>query len=132
MLEDSIFDHLSTYTSDYERTRNFYSAALEPLGIQLVTEFAAGDGLQRICAFGNGKRGQLWLIESDVAYTPRHLAFRAASRRHVDQFYAAALVSGGTDNGAPGVRPQYHANYYGAFVIDPDGNDIEAVFHGDP
>ena len=78
MLEVSVFDHLSTYATDYERTKNFYLAALAPLGIRLVTEFAAGGGTERICAFGSGELGQLWLIESDIAYTPRHLAYRAA------------------------------------------------------
>ena len=132
MSEQSVFDHLSTYATDFERTRDFYCAALSPLGIRLVTETTACDGNERVCAFGSGQRGQFWVIESSVAYTPRHLAFRAVSRQHVDQFYMAALTAGGTDNGAPGIRPHYHADYYGAFVIDPDGNDIEAVFHGGP
>ena len=127
-----MIDHLSTYATNYERTRDFYNAALEPLGIGLVTEFTASEGSERVCAFGSGQLGQLWVIESRIAYTPRHLAFRAASRRHVDEFHTAALAAGGTDNGAPGLRPHYHAGYYGAFVIDPDGNNIEAVFHGNP
>ena len=131
MLEESVFDHLSTYATDYERTRSFYLAALAPLGVRLVTEFTAGGSAERVCAFGNGKLGQLWLIESNIAYTPRHLAFRAASRMHVDQFHEAALAAGGIDNGAPGLRPDYHAGYYGSFVIDPDGNNLEAVFHGE-
>ena len=128
-----MFDHLSTYTRDFARTKAFYAAVLEPLGATLICEFET-DGLSRsatemVCAFGTEERGEFWIIESAKTFTPRHIAFRAATREAVDRFHAAAVAAGARDNGKPGLRPAYHPNYYAGFVIDPDGNNIEAVSH---
>ena len=83
----------------------------------------------RLCAFGPGRKPCFWLIEAKQAATPRHIAFAARERPAVDAFYQAALEIGARDNGPPGPRPMYHKDYYGAFVLDPDGNNIEAVCH---
>lgn len=120
--------HVGIEVSDMERSRAFYAGALEPLGVTVVMEF---DG-----AVGFGKeteRGPLpyfWLnARGRPATTGAHFAFGARSTDLVDAFHAAALAAGGTDNGAPGPRPIYHPGYYGAFVLDPDGNNVEAVCH---
>jgi len=81
---------------------------------------------------GRNQKPQLWLSETVERPAHMHLAFSAENRRQVDEFYRAALAAGGRDNGAPGLRPHYHANYYGAFVIDPDGHNVEAVCHQAP
>jgi catechol 2,3-dioxygenase-like lactoylglutathione lyase family enzyme len=117
-----MIDHLSLYVSDYPRSRAFYEAALAPLGFGVVTE------LDGACGFGPPGEDDLWL-GSGAAGGPVHIAFAARDEAAVDAFHAAALAAGGRDNGAPGVRPQYHPGYYGAYVIDPDGNNVEAVFH---
>ena len=130
-----MIDHLSTYAVDFERTSAFYRGALQVLGYELVTEFVIGDNDgpdvpgQRVCAFGDGNSGGLWIIEVRQAASPRHFAFRAADRETVVAFHREALLAGGTDHGAPGVRSHYHADYFGAFILDPDGNNIEAVCH---
>ncbi|WP_294048852.1 VOC family protein [Sphingopyxis sp.] len=120
----SIFDHISIPVSDFERSRTFYQAALAPLGVEqrfVASErFVAGFGKDKVAFFIAGDR---------VGATTVHMAFAAESREQVDAFYVAALAAGGRDNGAPGLRPKYHAGYYAAFVIDPHGNNIEAVFH---
>jgi len=130
-----MIDHLSTYTTDFPAAQRLYDAALEPLGYARVAEMVAswdtGFPTRRLCAYGPPGKPVLWLIEvppKDKA-TPRHLALAASSRPAVDAFYRAALRAGGTDNGPPGLRPLYHENYYGAFVFDPDGNNVEAVCH---
>ena len=129
-----MIDHMSTYATDFLKTRAFYEAAFSALGYSLQTEFTAEWNEQgpdqRICAFGPGEKAAFWLIETKQSYTPRHIAFAATSRTAVDEFYKRALENGGIDNGKPGLRPMYHDNYYGSFVIDPDGNDVEAVYHG--
>jgi catechol 2,3-dioxygenase-like lactoylglutathione lyase family enzyme len=114
-------DHVSLHVSDVARSRGFYTAALAPLGIAVVME---GDGW---CGFGQPGKPQFWLGRGDAPSGPLHVAFVAADRAQVRAFHAAALAAGGTDNGAPGLRPHYHRNYYGAFVLDPDGNNAEAV-----
>jgi catechol 2,3-dioxygenase-like lactoylglutathione lyase family enzyme len=128
-----VIDHLSTYATDYEATRRFYAAALAALGHGLQTEavatWNAGFPTQRMCAFGPPRRLVFWIIEERAAATPRHLAFTAADRESVIAFHRAGLAAGGIDNGAPGLRPRYHANYFGAFLLDPDGNNVEAVCH---
>ena len=128
-----MIDHLSTYATDYAATRAFYESALEPLGSVVQTEMEMSwdpdfPG-RRACAFGPEDRPIFWVIEVKEAYSPRHIAFTAESRKAVDAFHAAALEGGGTDHGAPGVRAIYHPDYYGAFVLDPDGNNVEAVCH---
>ena len=118
-----MFDHLGFAVSDLAASKRFFVAALEPLGIGVVMEGASGVGLG-----ANGKPS-LWLAPGQERPGPMHLAFAATSRDEVDAFHRAALAAGGEDNGGPGLRPQYHANYYGAFVIGPDGHNIEAVCH---
>jgi catechol 2,3-dioxygenase-like lactoylglutathione lyase family enzyme len=128
-----MIDHLSTYARDYLKTKNFYLAVFSELGFGLQTEMIATWNkyfpTQRMCAFGPEGKPVFWVIEVKEAYTPRHVAFTASSRTQVDAFYKAALAQGAEDNGEPGLRPQYHEHFYGAFVIDPDGNNAEAVFH---
>ncbi len=127
-----MIDHLSFYATDYPTTQRFYEQALAPLGARVVMQMSATWNPdwpeQRMCAFGV-ERPIFWIAETRDAATPRHLAFTAKDRAAVDAFHAAAIAAGGIDNGAPGPRPHYHADYYGAFVLDPDGNNIEAVCH---
>ena len=124
-----MIDHISTYATDYSATKQFYQAAFAPLGYILQTEFVAEWNehfpTQRMCTLG--KRGSR--IESKDVHTPRHVAFSAGVRSGVDKFYSEGLEHGGKDNGKSGLRPMYHEHYYGAFLIDPDGNNVEAVCH---
>jgi catechol 2,3-dioxygenase-like lactoylglutathione lyase family enzyme len=128
-----MIDHLSTYAIDYERTRTFYDAVFATLGytvqVDTTTDWDESFPTRRITAYGPAGKGAFWIIESLVEYTPRHVALTATSRAMVDAFHVAGLAAGGTDHGAPGVRPIYHPKYYGAFLLDPDGNNIEAVCH---
>jgi catechol 2,3-dioxygenase-like lactoylglutathione lyase family enzyme len=110
--------------SDYERSRAFYAQALAPLGIELLMEPAPGIG-----GFGDHQKPYFWIGTRDGAVTGLHVAFETDDRAAVDAFHAAALAAGGSDNGAPGIREIYHPSYYGAYVLDPDGNNIEAVCH---
>ena len=126
-----IIDHFGFGVSDYARAKAFYTAALAPLGISLVMEVTPEHtgGKVWACGFGKGGKPEFW-IGSDGLTTPAtHVAFAVESRAAVRAFYEAALRAGGKDNGAPGLRPQYHPNYYGAFVRDLDGHNIEAVCH---
>lgn len=118
-----MFDHIGLRTADLERLQRFYAAALEPLGIAVAAEYPGGTGL------GRDGQPQLWLGESAQAPSSLHLAFEAESRAQVDAFHRAALAAGATDNGGPGLRTDYHNDYYAAFVLDPDGNNVEAVCH---
>ncbi len=121
-------DHVGLTVGDFARAKSFYSAALQPLGISLVMELdRAATGGYEGAGFGKGKP-DFW-ISGGAASSPIHVAFAANSRADVDAFYKAAIAAGGTDNGAPGLRPHYHKDYYGAFVLDPDGNNVEAVCH---
>lgn len=128
-----MIDHLSTYATNYVATKAFYLSAFAPLGYTLQMEFTAEWNAdfptQRMCAFGVQGKPTFWIIESKEQATPRHVAFVASSRAAVDAFYREAMTCGGQDNGKPGLRPHYHANYYGAFVFDPDKNNVEAVCH---
>jgi len=129
-----LIDHLSSYATDFAASRAFYEAGLGVLGhsanFEMVMEHDAELPGRKACAFGpSGGRAIFWVIETKVEYTPRHLAFSAQTRSLVDAFYEAALAAGGRDHGAPGPRPIYHESYYGAFVLDPDDNNIEAVCH---
>jgi catechol 2,3-dioxygenase-like lactoylglutathione lyase family enzyme len=133
--EDAVIDHLSTYASDFPATLRLYDAALKALGYSRVMELVAtwdpSFPTRRMSAYGPASKPVLWIVEvppKDKA-TPRHLALAASTRAAVDAFYRAAIAAGGRDNGAPGLRPDYHENYYGAFVLDPDGNNVEAVCH---
>jgi catechol 2,3-dioxygenase-like lactoylglutathione lyase family enzyme len=127
-----VIDHLSTYSTTYDATKRFYEAALATLGAPLQREFVASWDeefpTRRCCAFGP-ERAVFWVIETRLPSTPRHIAFSASTRSRVDAFHRAALAAGGRDHGAPGVRAVYHPTYYGAFVLDPDGNNVEAVCH---
>ena len=122
-----LIDHLAVGVRDYEQSRTFYQRALAPLGIEMVAEVDADN---RAAGFGRDGRDDFW-IDEGRPLGRMHVAFEAASSDEVDAFHAAALEAGARDNGAPGLRPQYHATYYAAYVLDPNGNNIEAVFHGD-
>ena len=123
-------DHTSLSVSDYEAAKKFYTAALAPLRISLLREYPASvTGNFDVCGLGADGKPFFWIGTGKRAATSVHVAFRARSRAEVDAFYKAAIVAGGTDNGEPGVREHYHADYYGSFVLDPDGNNIEAVCH---
>ena len=124
-----MLDHVGIEVSDYERSKDFYARALEPLGISLLMEPIATAG-----GFGSdtehGPKPYFWVVERGrEAVTGAHVAFAAKDRATVDAFHEAALAAGARDNGEPGPRPIYHENYYGAFVLDPDGNNVEAVCH---
>jgi catechol 2,3-dioxygenase-like lactoylglutathione lyase family enzyme len=121
-----MLDHIGFSVADFPRSRAFYAAALAPLGMGVHSEAEAW------VMFGGAGAPQLWIGRADIAGAPPghiHFAFVAPDRAAVDAFHAAAIAAGGRDNGGPGLRPQYHANYYAAFVIDPDGHNIEAVCH---
>jgi catechol 2,3-dioxygenase-like lactoylglutathione lyase family enzyme len=121
-----MFDHVKFGVSDFAASKAFFLEALEPLGVVVVAEGAPTHGVE-LCP----KDGKVSLIvyQTDEKPARLHLAFVAGTRRQVDAFHRAALAAGGKDNGAPGLRPQYHANYYAAFVIGPDGHNIEVVCH---
>ena len=118
-----ILDHIGLAVRDFARSRTFFRRALAPLGIETVLE---GEGWAML-----GKDGtpQFWFGVHGIPPGPIHVAFTADSREQVRAFHRAALAAGGRDNGAPGIRAKYHPNYYGAFVFDPDGHNIEAVCH---
>ncbi len=125
-----MIDHTGIVSSDYEKSRAFYEAALAPLGFTKVLEFpAAVTGHTDVAGFGEAPKAEFWIARGTPNVPPLHVAFRVESRAIVDAFYRAAMEAGGRDNGAPGIRAHYHPNYYGAFVIDPDGHNIEAVCH---
>jgi catechol 2,3-dioxygenase-like lactoylglutathione lyase family enzyme len=123
-----VLDHVGLNVSDYQRSREFYVGALAPLGYSLLMEPAPGFG-----GFGREGKPSFWITDQrEPATTNVHVAFAAGDRETVDAFHGAALAAGGADNGAPGVREIYHPGYYGAFVLDPDGNNVEAVCHRPP
>jgi catechol 2,3-dioxygenase-like lactoylglutathione lyase family enzyme len=124
-----MLDHIGIPVSDFAASKAFYERALAPLGIVLVMEVTpeqTGDG--SAAGFGDAGKPYFW-IGSSAEKGRTHVAFDAPSRDVVDAFHRGALLAGGRDNGAPGLRPHYHPNYYGAFVLDPDGNNVEAVCH---
>jgi catechol 2,3-dioxygenase-like lactoylglutathione lyase family enzyme len=126
-----MLDHIGFPVSDFARAKAFYEKALAPLGIGVVMEVteAESGGAYEGAGFGEQRKPYFW-IGSGAALTGRlHVAFAAKDRASVDAFYKAAMAAGATDNGPPGLRPHYHPNYYGAFVLDPDGDNIEAVCH---
>lgn len=125
-----MIDHLGISVSDYERAKAFYADALEPLGYSLVMEVTAEQtGHAAAAGFGADGKPDFWIGGEGAMNKPVHVAILAKDRATVDAFYKAAIAAGGSDNGAPGIRPHYHPNYYGAFVRDPDGHNIEAVCH---
>jgi catechol 2,3-dioxygenase-like lactoylglutathione lyase family enzyme len=121
------FDHVTLRVRDYEASKRFYLAALQPFDPKVYEGEVHGiEG--PTCGIGPEGGGNFWFTAGEPS-GPIHVAFAAPDRATVDAFHAAALAAGGRDNGEPGLRPQYHAGYYGAYVLDPDGNNVEAVFH---
>jgi catechol 2,3-dioxygenase-like lactoylglutathione lyase family enzyme len=117
-----MLDHVGLRVSDYARSKRFYERALAPLGYRVILEFG-----EAAAGFG-AERPDFW-ISPGAAGAPLHVAFTSPDRATVDAFHRAALEAGGRDNGAPGLRLDYHPSYYGAFVLDPDGHNVEAVCH---
>lgn len=125
-----MIDHTGVIVSDYAKSKAFYLSALAPIGYSIIAEFpAAVTGHTDVAGFGEPPKPDFWIGAGSPNTPPIHVAFRVRSRAIVEAFYKAALAAGGRDNGAPGLRPHYHPNYYGAFVLDPDGHNIEAVCH---
>ena len=120
-----MFDHVKFGVTDYEASKAFFLEALEPLGVTVGAEGSPSYGVE-LCSTAIGS---LCLYQTEERPAHLHLAFTAENRGQVEAFYRAALAAGGRDNGAPGLRPHYHANYYAAFVIGPDGHNIEVVCH---
>ncbi|MCC5883301.1 MAG: VOC family protein [Halomonas sp.] len=120
-----MFDHVKFGVSDYEASKSFFLKALEPLGVVAVGGGEQSYGIE-ICGKGDAS---LCLYQAEEKPAPLHIAFQADTRQQVDDFHHAALLAGGKDNGAPGLRPNYHENYYAAFVLGPDGHNIEVVCH---
>lgn len=125
-----MIDHTGITVSDFVKSKAFYTSALAPLGYSMLLEFPANPPQSpAIAGFGEPPEPDFWIV-ADTPNTPRmHIAFRAENRAKVRAFHEAALAAGGKDNGAPGIREHYHPNYYAAFVLDPDGHNIEAVCH---
>jgi catechol 2,3-dioxygenase-like lactoylglutathione lyase family enzyme len=125
-----MIDHLSVVVSDYARSKAFYLQALAPTGHSRLIELpATHSGQKESAGFCHTDGSDFWIGQGDAIRPPIHIAFRVSSRAAVDAFYEAAIAAGGKDNGAPGLRPHYHPDYYGAYVLDPDGHNIEAVCH---
>ncbi len=120
-----MIDHISLRVQDFSRAVDFYKSALAPLGYKVLMEFPNAAGL------GADGKADLWImpLSEDQAPLPAHIAISAGERPQIQEFHSAALESGGTDNGPPGLRLDYHPNYYAAFVLDPEGNNIEVVCH---
>jgi catechol 2,3-dioxygenase-like lactoylglutathione lyase family enzyme len=126
----TIIDHVGLTVSDYERALAFYRQALAPLGISVVMQLRKEEtGGAEGAGFGRGGKPSFWISPGGRITPHTHIAFAADDRAAVDAFHAAAIAAGGRDNGPPGLRPEYHPSYYGAFVLDPDGHNIEAVCH---
>jgi catechol 2,3-dioxygenase-like lactoylglutathione lyase family enzyme len=127
-----MIDHMSLHVTDFEKSIDFYKKALAPLGYSVLVNLPVSvTKTTDVAGLGVAPKSDFWIIRSQTPNPPLHIAFRANSNAQVDEFYKAALEAGGTDNGAPGPRPHYHEGYYGGFVLDPEGNNIEAVFHND-
>jgi catechol 2,3-dioxygenase-like lactoylglutathione lyase family enzyme len=130
-----MIDHITLLVRDYQKSKAFYLAALQPLGYETVMEVTRAMipdlPFERAGGFGVGGKPDLWIRPSD-SVTPTHIAFGVDQRATVDAFHRAALAAGAEDHGAPGLRPHYHPDYYGAFVLDPDGYNLEVVCHDHP
>ena len=124
-----MIDHTGFQVSDFEKSKTFYAAALAPIGYRLILEIPPGQTGGPAAGFGEPPKPDFWIGEGPPSRSPVHIAFRVERRALVDEFHAAALGAGGRNNGAPGMRPHYHPNYYGAFVLDPDGYNVEVVCH---
>jgi catechol 2,3-dioxygenase-like lactoylglutathione lyase family enzyme len=124
-----MLDHTGFSVADYARSKAFYQKALAPLGYSLIMEVQQDENDSPAAGFGAGGKPDFWIGGEGGLNRPIHIAIVAKDRATVDAFHRAAIAAGGKDNGAPGLRPHYHENYYGAFVLDPDGHNIEAVCH---
>ena len=124
-----MIDHVGFPVSDYARAKRFYEQALAPLGYTLVMEMEQSPKGAPAAGFGMERKPVFWIGGEGGLNKPLHIAIAAKTRDAVDAFYKAAIAAGGKDNGAPGLRPHYHSNYYAAFVLDADGHNIEAVCH---
>ncbi len=122
-----MIDHVGFPVSNYPRSKAFYLQALAPLGYALVMEVQQGENDSPAAGFGANGKPDFWIGGEGGLNRPMHIAITAKDQAAVDAFHRAALATGGKDNGAPGLRPQYHPNYYAAFVFDPDGHNVEAV-----
>lgn len=128
---EHIIDHFGLAVNDFARSKAFYVKALAPLGITALAEFEPMPNYH-VMGFGRGQKPEYWIAskKNNDPLSTIHVCFGARSKAEVDAFYEAAIAAGGKDNGKPGIREMYHPNYYGAFVYDPDGNNVEAVWHG--
>lgn len=125
-----MIDHIGILISDFAKSKAFYTQALSAIGYTLIAEIPASvTGHADTAGFGKAPIPDFWIGQGSPNKPPIHVAFTVENRATVDAFYKAAIAAGGLDNGAPGLRPHYHPNYYGAFVLDPDGHNIEAVCH---
>lgn len=126
-----MLDHIGIAVADAARSKAFYDAALAPLGISMIMGVTPEQTESGGAAYGFGKDDNpfFWVGDNERVGEGTHVAFTVPTRAEVDAFHKAALAAGGNDHGGPGLRPHYHPNYYGAFVLDPDGNNIEAVCH---
>ncbi len=124
-----MIDHLAIDVSDLNKSGRFYGKALEPLGYKSLMDTPVEFGGRLVLGWGDSNKTDIYIGEGLRNRTRVHIAFRADNRDKVDEFYKAAMAAGGKNNGKPGLRPEYHENYYGAFVLDPDGHNIEAVCH---
>jgi catechol 2,3-dioxygenase-like lactoylglutathione lyase family enzyme len=120
-----VFDHVGLNVADFATSKRFFEQALSPLGYRVVMDFSQFGA----AGFGAEDKPEFWVSARDPRGTGTHVAFQASDHATVDSFHAEALAAGGTDNGPPGTREEYHPSYYAAFVLDPDGNNIEAVCH---
>jgi catechol 2,3-dioxygenase-like lactoylglutathione lyase family enzyme len=120
-----VIDHMTLCVRDIAKSKAFYEKALAPLGFALAMDLPQFN----TCAFGPKGRPQFWISQKESFVGPTHVAFESPDRKTVDAWFAAAVAAGASDNGGPGPRPEYHPGYYGAFVLDPDGHNIEAVTH---
>lgn len=125
-----MIDHTGVIVSDFDKSKAFYQTALAAIGYSLIHEFSAAvTGHTDVAGFGENGKADFWISRGTPNQPQMHVAFRVDERRRVDAFHAAALQAGGRDNGRPGIRAHFHADYYGAFALDPDGHNIETVCH---
>jgi catechol 2,3-dioxygenase-like lactoylglutathione lyase family enzyme len=125
-----MIDHTGLVVSDFDRSKRFYCDVFKQIGYSLLMELPPEvTGSVYVAGFGEAQKPDFWISQGTPNRPHVHVAFRVATRKMVDAFHAAALAAGGRDNGKPGPRPHYHENYYGAFALDPDGHNIEAVCH---
>ena len=125
-----MIDHIGVAVADMDHAKAFYISALRPIGVGVLMEVSAEEtGAEAHAGFGANGKAFFWIGTGLRSKGGTHVAFAVGTRAEVDAFYRAAIAAGGRDNGAPGLWPEYHPDYYGAFVLDPDGNNIEAVCH---